>query len=281
MDYMQVKKEEFSRLRPNIKWKFFSSLEEQNLHFADYMIQSIVNANLRGKKLVVVLPTGPIDYRPFVDRVNADKVLLKNLHVFMMDEYCKDEKTLVDEDHPLSFRRFIRTTLMDAVDPKLRLPDGNLLFPDPANPGCFDARIEELGGVDVVFGGFGVTGHLAFNDPPDEESECTVENVRDSATRVLRISRETITQNAIGGTRGLLELVPPLAVTIGMKPMLSARKIHQDLLRKWHSGVFRKCLFGPVTPKVPGSFLQQHSNVTVHMPDYVAQLPEVIVTLDV
>ena len=108
-----------------------------------------------------------------------------------------------------------------------------------------------------------------------------MENVKNSSTRVLALSRETITQNALGGTRGLVELVPRLAVTIGMKQMLAANEIDLYLLRKWHAGVFRRCLFGPVTPRVPGSFLQEHPKVKVHMPAYVAELPSVVVTLDI
>ena len=95
-----------------------------------------------------------------------------------------------------------------------------------------ERRIEETGGINVVFGGFGLNGHLAFNDPPDKENECTVQNVRNSTTRVVHLSRETISQNALGGTRGLLELVPPIAVTIGMQEMLAADEIHLYLLRK-------------------------------------------------
>jgi glucosamine-6-phosphate deaminase len=280
-DYMKVKKEDFKSKRPGIEWNIFETLEKQNQYFADYMVKRIQEANSSDEKIAVVLPTGPIDYKPFVEKVNREGVNLKNLHIFMMDDYCKDWNTLIDEDHPLSFRKFIVNLLYESVKPELRVKRENLLFPDPADPDMYQRRIEQVGGLDVVFGGFGLNGHLAFNDPPDEESLCTEDNVKNSKTRVLKLSRETISQNALGGTRGLLELVPTLAITIGMKEMLSAQEVHLYLLRKWHSGIFRRCLFGPVTPKVPGSYLQQHQKVKVHMPEYVAELPIVVVTLDI
>ncbi len=280
-DYMRVAQADFSRRRPNIEWRVFGDLAVQNEHFAAYMLDRLRAAQSRDERFVVVLPTGPIDFGPFVRMVNERKVSLANLSVFMMDEYCKDPKSLIAEDHPLSFRKYVHSLLNESVAPSLRMEPDALLFPDPTDLGMYPRRISELGGIDVVFAGFGVNGHMAFNDPPDEERECTRENVRNSPTRVLRLSRETITQNAIGGTRGLLELVPPLAVTIGMGEMLAAQEIHLYLLRRWHSGVFRRCLFGPVTPKVPGSFLQEHPKVRVHMPAYVAETPEVIVTLDI
>ena len=280
-DYMRVPKDKFSELRPDWDWLFFKTLEEQNIYFAEYMVKKIKEANKTNSNFVVVLPTGPIDYSFFVKKVNEENVDLKNLYIFMMDEYCKDDKTLIDYNHPLSFRKYIYSLLYDSIKPELRIKRENLLFPDPSNLDLYKRRIEETGGINVVFGGFGLNGHLAFNDPPDKENECTVQNVRNSTTRVVHLSRETISQNALGGTRGLLELVPPIAVTIGMQEMLAADEIHLYLLRKWHSGILRRCLFGSISPKVPGSFLQEKKNIKIHMPEYVAELPLVVVTLDI
>jgi len=281
MNYAQVKKEDFSKSRPDMEFTIFQTLEEQNDYFASYMVDQIEKTAAQGQNFVVVFPTGPIDYLPFVQLVNSHNLSLKNLHVFMMDEYCKDENALIDPDHPMSFQGFINNLFLEQVKEELRFPAGQLHFPNPAEPETFTKAIEELGGIDVVFGGLGLSGHLAFNDPPDEEELCTVDLVKNSVTRVVHLTRETIAQNALAGTRGLLEAVPPLAVTIGMKEMLAAKEIHMYLLRKWHSGILRKCLFGPVTPKVPGSFLQEHSNVKIFMPEYVAELPGMNVTLDI
>ena len=81
--------------------------------------------------------------------------------------------------------------------------------------------------------------------------------------------------------RGLLELVPPMAITIGMKEMLAAKEIHIYLLRKWHSGIMRRCFFGEISPKVPSTFLQEHPNKKVFMPEYVAEKPVVVTRLDI
>ena len=280
-EYMTVPREKFGELRPQWDWRIFPDLVAQDRFFAQTLIERLRRANEKSQDLAVVLPTGPIDFSEFVQSVNRERVSLNNLHVFMMDEYCRDRHTPIEEDHPLSFRRHIRSVLHDSVDEELRIPRGQLRFPDPSDPESFDGLIEEMGGIDIMFSGFGITGHMAFNDPPEDEEHCTVEEVANSTTRVVSLAPETIAQNAIGGTRGLVELVPPLAVTIGMKQMLSSDEIHLYLLRKWHSGVFRRCLFGPITPRVPGSFIQEHERVTVCMPEYVAEKPEVVVQLDI
>ena len=281
IDYASLSSDQFAVLRPDIEFTVSDSLAVQNDHFARYMGGRLQEAAARDATFSVVLPTGPIDYLPFVEHINRQRISMRHMHVFMMDDYCADETHLVDEGHPLSFRGFVNDLLLDQVDPELRMPADQLRFPDPADPAAFTARVATVGGVDVAYAGIGLSGHLAFNDPPDDEAECTVANVRDSLTRVVRLSRETIAQNALAGTRGLLEAVPPLAITIGMRELLEAREVHVYLLRKWHSGIVRKTFFGPVTPSMPASFLQEHPCVKVFMPGYVAAVPGVNVTLDI
>ncbi len=278
--YMKVERSQFEMHRPNIEWNIFKDLDLQNKHFAHFLSDRIQQVNKNGEKLVIVLPTGPIDYMPFISEINRRHISMNNLYIFMMDEYCMDENTLIDEEHPLSFRKHIKKIFIESVESKLRINPENLIFPDPKDPGDYTKRIDELGGVDITYGGFGLNGHLAFNDPFENKKDFNV-SIKDSLTRVVELSRETISQNALGGTRGLLELVPRLAVTIGMKEMLNSKEIHIYLLRKWHSGIMRRCIFGDITEKVPGTYLQQHPKVKIFMPEYVAELPSVNIQLDI
>ena len=80
------------------------------------------------------------------------------------------------------------------------------------------ALIEELGGVDIAFGGIGITGHLAFNEP---QPELTAEQFAQLPTRVLDIHPETRATNCVGDLGGALEDMPRKCVTIGMKEILS------------------------------------------------------------
>ena len=48
------------------------------------------------------------------------------------------------------------------------MPPEQRVFPDPADPGKVDRLIEELGGVDIAFGGIGINGHLAFNESRED-----------------------------------------------------------------------------------------------------------------
>ena len=112
-----------------------------------------------------------------------------------MDEYLDDNKEWVSIDHPLSFRGFMKRTVYDKINPELVMPEEQRIFPDPKNPGHIPAVIEQLGGVDICFGGIGINGHVAFNEADGSLSN---EEFLAQQTRVLKITPETRTANAIG-----------------------------------------------------------------------------------
>jgi glucosamine-6-phosphate deaminase len=128
--------------------------------------------------------------------------------------------------------------------------------------------------VDVCFGGVGLTGHLAFNEPPEPREDVSVADFGIRPTRVVRLARETIVINAVAAARGNLDRIPRLAVTVGMKEILESRKVRIYMNRPWQAAIVRKVLHGPVTPAVPASLLQGHPDVHVTIADYVGEPPE-------
>jgi glucosamine-6-phosphate deaminase len=273
--------EDFRRLRPAWEFLAFPNRQAQDAFFALDLLDRLVRDAAAGKQTVAVLPVGPIDYSVLVSLANARNTSLANLVAVFMDEYCDAGGGYVPLDHPLSFRGFVQRTLVAPLKPELRIPPEQVIFPDGRDPAATVRAIAGYGGVDVTYGGFGITGHLAFNDPPDDPSERTESRVRHSTVRVVELSRETLVQNAMGGTGGNLDLIPRHAVTLGMAEMLAAREMHLYLLRTWHAGIARKALFGPVSPECPGSYVQEHGRVRVCLTPEALALPAVNVTLNI
>ena len=81
------------------------------------------------------------------------------------------------------------------IDEELNLLPENRIFPDPENPNIVLELIEKYGAPDMVFGGVGINGHYAFNEPPEADEICDNEEFANRPTRVLKISRETRTIN--------------------------------------------------------------------------------------
>ena len=119
-------------------------------------------------------------------------------------------------------------TVYSKIAPELNIPEEQRIFPDPHHPEKGDELLEKLGGADICFGGIGITGHLAFNEP---QPELSPEEFAALPTRVRTIAPETRAVNSIGDLRGALEDMPSLCVTIGMKQILAAKKVRLGMFR--------------------------------------------------
>ncbi len=160
-----------------------------------------------------ILPVGPTgQYRRFARICNIEKISCKNLVTINMDEYLDDNDNFMKEDSPLSFRGFMRKNLFDLLEDSLRIKPENIYFPDPENIKKIEKVIEELGGVDICFGGVGINGHIAFNEPPMDKRLITVDEFRRLKTRVLDVSRDTIIINSLK-YGGHTEFIPRRCIT--------------------------------------------------------------------
>lgn len=272
-DYYSYTKEQ---LLENPKMKLFC-LEDNAAVFkqmAEQMAEEIKAHNAEGKHTVFICPVGPVGQYPyFVDLVNEQNISLKNVWFINMDEYLDDEKRWVPEDHPLSFRGFMNRTVYDRIRPELVMPKEQRVFPDPFDTERVPKLIEELGGVDIAFGGIGINGHVAFNEA---DASLANEEFLAQKTRVLAITPETRTANAIGDFNGALEDMPHYCVTIGIYEIAHARKIRLGCFRNWHRAVVRRAAYGEPSSDFPVSLLQSHPDLTLTLTftDYVAALSD-------
>jgi glucosamine-6-phosphate deaminase len=190
-----------------------------------------------------------------------------------MDEYLTEDGDWLPIDHPLSFRGHMKRSFLDLLDDELSPPEEQVIFPDPHDPQAVPIAMEELGGVDICYAGIGINGHIAFNEPPEPGETMSVEEFAELPTRVLELSRETRTINSVTVADGNMEIIPPTAVTVGMKECLSAREIRLYSNRPWQRAVIRRVLHGEVTAKVPCSLVQTHDNASLTLTEFVAEPP--------
>ncbi len=245
--------------------------------FAEDILADFRAAKAQGRdKVVFIMPVGPVgQYDIVAERCNAEGISLADLVVINMDEYLTaDGRDFIPTSDPLSFHRHVDEHFYGRLDPRLAPPQEQRLFPHPLRPQEVPAAIERWGGVDVCYGGIGITGHVAFNDPPEPGEAIDEAAFAALPTRVVRLSRESLVINSITTSRGNIDRIPKLAATVGMKEILGSRKVRIYMNRFWQSAIVRKILHGPVTPAVPASLLQRHADVRFVIADYVAELPE-------
>ena len=270
IDYYQIPSTDFSK-HSSISFNFVETHEELCNIVAEELVDLIRLCTSQNRMAVVILPVGPLDFKSFAGLCNQQNVSCENLVIFSMDEYCDEQGNALAPDHPLSFRSFFQSNLIDHLHSDKRLPPEQLILPEPNNPDRIVKLLSQYGGVDITFGGMGINGHFAFNGPPGPKF--TLKEFRSTSVRNIDLSESDLVQMAIGGTGGNLEIIPRRACTLGMHELLSARRIHLTFMRSWHAGVLRRALFGPVTEKFPGSLVQTHPNVTATITTVAAQRP--------
>jgi len=245
-------------------------------HIAWTMIDALRQNDNAGRPTVFIVPVGPVgQYRRFAHICNRYRISCRDLYLFNMDEYLGDNGQFISEEHPLSFRGFMQREFYQRLEPSLRPAPDHTIFPDPHEPQATAERIASLGGVQIAFGGIGINGHIAFNEPPEPGTTMTNEEFKQLPTRVIRLARETRTINAHTATSGDIEAIPQLAVTVGMREILSAHQLRFYMNRPWQRALVRKVLHGPVTPALPASFLQQHPDSRLVITTEVSQVPTV------
>lgn len=260
MNYFAYDKEQLKSGR--IPIKVLGDSAEVFYEIALEMVNTIEENNRRGEKTVFIVPVGPVGQYPiFVRLVNERNLSLKNTWFINMDEYLTDAGEWIDKSNKLSFRGFMDRNVYSLIPDELNIPESQRIFPDPHNLENVAKVIEALGKVDITFGGIGINGHVAFN----EAEEVSAEEFATRETRVIKISPETRVANGIGDLNGAIEKMPKLAVTVGMREILSAKKIRLGVFRPWHRAVIREALFTSPSGHFPVTLLQNHKDAMIYV----------------
>ena len=198
-------------------------------------------------------------YDELADKFNRAGADLSLLSTWNLDEYSADGKSAVPHDHPLSYWKYMHEMLFSKFDPSLGFREENARFPDPASPETYDPAIAASGGLDLQLLGIGFNGHIAFNEPMRED-EISVEDFGRLPTRVLPLSKETIEQNTRITAGGDESLMPRYAATMGMAPILAAKKCLLLACFEEQTAPLRAIFArnGEPTPFLPASYLWRH-----------------------
>ena len=273
MNINAIDKEDLGK-NSNIKLSTCDTEHDLYWRMAIDVLETIEENNKKGEPTLMVVPYGPLGpYSRIVYLVNKYRISLKNCIFMNMDEYMSDAEKYIDKDSPLSFRGGMERIFYSKIDDELNVLPENRYFPDPENPGKLMELIEKYGKLDMAWGGVGINGHFAFNEPPEPGEACTNEEFLARPTRVLKISRETKTINCFMNCGGDLDSIPEYCITVGMKEMFMAKKVRMCMPRDWNAGALRKILHGGVTAKVPCSLFQNHPDAVLYAADIALNSP--------
>lgn len=201
---------------------------------------------------VIGLATGssPLQtYNYLIDWYKKGDLDFSQVTTFNLDEYYGLTKL-----NKQSYYYFMQDKLFNHININ---PD-NVHIPDGTNQNVeqeclkYEKAILDAGGIDLQLLGCGHNGHIGFNEPSD---------VFNTDTHLVNLTESTIQAN-----KRFFESeddVPRKSYTMGIKTIMNAQKILMIVSGESKKEIVKKAFFGPVTPMVPASILQLHSDFTL------------------
>jgi len=202
---------------------------------------------------VLGLPTGltPIPlYREIVRLHCRGKVDFSRATTFNLDEFLG-----LGPDDPRSYRAFMERHLFDHVNispRRIQFLEGTARDVDRE---CerYERAVERAGGIDLQILGLGLNGHIGFNEP-----------ARALMARTHRTRLKSATRRANARFfENRLSAVPKEGLSMGMATILHSKRIVLVATGATKARCVQRVIEGPVTPRLPGSFLQLHRCVEI------------------
>lgn len=204
----------------------------------------------------IIVATGASQFE-LLEQLVTEDIDWKKVTAFHLDEYIG-----IDENHPASFRKYLKERFVSLVPLKeFHYVDGNGAEEECKRLGEIIGRCE----IDVAFVGIGENGHLAFNDPPadfDTEAPYIVVDLDEGCRR----------QQLGEGWFPTFDDVPKQAISMSVRQILKTKHLICSVPDKRKSVAVKNALTGPVTPMVPASVLQQHGATWMFLDKAAASL---------
>jgi glucosamine-6-phosphate deaminase len=217
------------------------------------LARNIASALAADPGMVLGLPTGrtPIPlYREIVRLHQAGRADFSRATTFNLDEFLG-----LDPCDPHSYHAFMQRHLFDHVN----LTPRRIQFLNGATRDVerecrrYERAIDRAGGIDLQILGLGMNGHIGFNEPA---RALVARTHRTRLTPATRRANAAFFDNRASA-------VPREALSMGMATILRARRIVLVATGATKARGVQRMIEGPVTPRLPASFLQLHRNVEV------------------
>lgn len=224
-----------------------NNYQEMSQLASDYLINKVIEKD----DAIFGLPTGstPVGMYQNIIKQYKNNMSFKNLRTFNLDEYVG-----IGRNNISSYKYYMYENLFSHIDIKeenIHIPNG---LAEDMSRECMDYEeiLKSTGQMDIMFLGIGNNGHIGFNEPGD---------FYEPYTHIAKLTEETISVNSRFFED--MESVPKTAITMGIKTIMSAKKIILLATGSIKAQAISKTVKGKITPQVPASILQFHNDVTL------------------
>lgn len=196
-------------------------------------------------------------YQNIIKTHKEEGISFKGVKTYNLDEYCDLPKA--DKNSYYTFMHEQLFNGLDILEENVHFLDGNAADTD-AECKRYDNEINEAGGIDVQLLGIGNNAHIGFNEPADAFTNGSFK---------VKLTDSTIEANKIYFDENPM---PHYALTMGVNQIMSAKKIVLIATGPKKAEAIRNMIKGEVTPQVPASILQNHSDVEIFLDEAAASL---------
>jgi len=231
----------------------FETVEQLGAAAAADAATRIVEAIGRDGQANIILATGASQFATLDALVGHTEIDFSRVVMFHLDEYIG-----LDDQHPASFRRYLRERFVDRVGPLAAVHWVQGDAPDPQAECDRLGRIIAEHPIDVALIGIGENGHLAFNDPPADFGA-------EQAFLVVELDERCRRQQLGEGWFDTLEDVPRRAISMGIRQILRSRSLIVSVPDERKAQAVRNALEGPVTNQCPASILREHGDCRIYL----------------
>ncbi len=221
--------------------------------------QAIRDELARHGEATIIVATGASQFEMLQHLVAAEGIDWSKVTAFHLDEYVG-----LSEEHPASFRRYLRERFLAPLNnaPRFVPVDGE------GDPQAAVKQLNQLIAgkrIAVCFAGIGENCHLAFNDPPadfDTEEPYLVVNL-DEACRQQQFGE---------GWFPSFDAVPRQAISMSVRQILKSELIVLSVSDTRKAEAAKAALEGPVSNLAPASILQTHKRTVLFIDPPAASL---------
>lgn len=228
---------------------------------ADKAINLLNKTIIKKGKATIVMATGnsQIDFINFL--IEDNTVKWNKVKMFHLDEYIG-----VKENHPASFRKYLKDKFVSKVDniSEVIFIKGEKEPEEERKRLNKNIKEEEI---DVAFIGIGENGHLAFNDPPaDFETK--------DPYIVVTLDQKCKEQQVNEGWFASLNEVPNEAISMSINQIMKSKAIICTVPDIRKAQAVKECFSkkAQITPEHPASILKKHENTYVFLDKESASL---------
>jgi glucosamine-6-phosphate deaminase len=223
--------------------------------------QAFAGLDSAGNGIGVIFATGASQLDMLRALTSMPGLPWSKVHGFHLDEYIG-----IDENHPASFRRYLRQNLT------ARVPLGKFSEIDGSSAdleGVRQAYAEKLRAAapQLCLLGIGENGHLAFNDPAEASFDDP------DAIKVVTLDTMCRQQQLAEGWFKNLEEVPERALTLTIPALFKVPKLIVSVPGIRKATAVRRALHDPISTNCPATILRTHPDVTLYLdPESASEL---------